>query len=756
MDRPGTSDPAGSALRRRAEARLGPVAAGADFIHSDAECRARVHELELHRIELDMQCQELAASNRELQVQREEAETRLSELRKPYLALSQTNRAILGLREERALLRRICDIALESDDYVLAWIGLDDPDHRTLTVAASSGSARGCLEGPEATGETGSPIGWPAVVTALGEGRPAVFQGPEGDPDSRAWAEWAAARGIGSCAAFPISRSGRVAGVLCLGSRRSRGFHPDSLALLAEISDGLSAALAGFDREAALMASEQRFSRIFQLSPDAIDLSGLETGIIYHHNHSFEKLYGYSAGEVNGRSTLPGGLGILTLEDRARHLAELKATGEAKDFEVSLRRKDGSRFPALLSSSLLEIGGERFNISIARDISEAKKAQESLRLSEERLRLSQERLNLALASAGMGAFEWDIQTDQRHWDATARHLLSGDSGQGAESTEAFVGLIHPEDRQLVRNSLGWAKEHGDYQVEYRVVWPDGSVHHLAARGRIFPDDRGRPDRLIGFVLDVTEQRQAEQQLLQLNEDLEGRIHRRTALLETANAELDAFSYSVSHDLRAPLRGIDGFSLALLEDCGDQLSGEGQHYLARVRAGVQHMGQLIDDLLKLSRSTRAPLNRRRLDLSAMARAVLETLRQGDPSRCVELQVEDGLWADGDPGLLHSVLENLLGNAWKYSAKVPVARIRFGGEARPDGTVVFCVRDNGAGFDMAYAAKLFGAFQRLHSPNEFEGSGIGLAIVQRILHRHGGRVWAEAEVGQGARFFFQLPP
>jgi len=621
MDRMGNLGPAKSVLRRRAEAQLGPVAAVADFIHSDADCRARVHELELHRIELDMQCQELAALNRELQRQREEAETRLSTLRKLYLALSQTNRAILGLREERALVRRICDIALESDDFVLAWIGLEDRDHRTLPVAACSGPARGCLDGIEVSRDPRSPLGWPAAVTAMGQGRPAVIQGVEGDPDSLAWLEWAAAYGIASCAAFPISRSGRVAGVLCLGSRRSLGFNPDSLALLAEISDGLSVALEGFDREAALLASEQKFARIFQLSPDAIDLTGLDTGIIYHHNHSFEKLYGYSAEEVNGRSTLPGGLGILAPEDRARHIAELKATGEAKDFEVSLRRKDGSLFPAILSSSLLEIGGERFNLSIARDI--------------------------------------------------------------------------------------------------------------------------------------TEQRRAERELLQLNEELEERILRRTAMLETANGELDAFSYSVSHDLRAPLRGIDGFSLALLEDCGDQLSGEGKHYLARVRAGVQHMGQLIDDLLKLSRSTRAPLNRRRLDLSAMARAVLDTLRQGDPSRCTELQVEDGLWADGDPGLLHSVLENLLGNAWKYSAKVPVARIRFGGEPMPDGTVAFCVRDNGAGFDMAYAAKLFGAFQRLHSPTEFEGSGIGLAIVQRILHRHGGRVWAEAEVGQGARFFFQLP-
>jgi light-regulated signal transduction histidine kinase (bacteriophytochrome) len=255
--------------------------------------------------------------------------------------------------------------------------------------------------------------------------------------------------------------------------------------------------------------------------------------------------------------------------------------------------------------------------------------------------------------------------------------------------------------------------------------------------------------------DITEARRNRALLKQLNEELEDRIRERTTRLEAANAELDAFSYSVSHDLRAPLRGIDGFSLALLEEFRDTLGPEGRHYLVRVRAGVQRMGQLIDDLLKLSRFSRGELNRTPLDLTAIAQAVGDELRRGDPERVLDLRVEDGLAASGDPGLVRALLANLLGNAWKYTAREPRAVVEVVRAPLGEGGPAFCVRDNGAGFDMAYVDKLFAPFQRLHSAHEFEGSGIGLALVQRIVHRHGGRVWAEGKVNGGARFYFSLP-
>ena len=235
----------------------------------------------------------------------------------------------------------------------------------------------------------------------------------------------------------------------------------------------------------------------------------------------------------------------------------------------------------------------------------------------------------------------------------------------------------------------------------------------------------------------------------------GELEQRTAQLEQANQELDAFSYSVSHDLRAPLRAVDGFSQALVEDCQDALGEEGRSHLSRIRLGVQRMAQLIDDLLNLSRLSRAELKAEPADLSSLFAQVAAPLAVADPARRVELSIQPGMRAQADPRLLRVVLENLLGNAWKFTSRRDQARIEAGETAGPNGERAVYVRDNGAGFNMAYADKLFQPFQRLHRADEFQGTGIGLATVQRIIHRHGGRVWAEAEPGRGATFFFTLP-
>jgi light-regulated signal transduction histidine kinase (bacteriophytochrome) len=245
-------------------------------------------------------------------------------------------------------------------------------------------------------------------------------------------------------------------------------------------------------------------------------------------------------------------------------------------------------------------------------------------------------------------------------------------------------------------------------------------------------------------------REREREVERLNAQLE----HRAVELSAVNRELEAFCYSVSHDLRSPLRSIDGFGQALLEDCSAALPPEGHAHVGRMRAASQRMGKLIDDLLHLSRVTRTELRHEPVDLSAMAREIAAELAERAPERRVAFEIEDGLAAEGDPGLLRVVLENLLGNAWKFTSRRDAARIAVGRAAR-EGKAAFFVADDGAGFDMRYAGKLFGAFQRLHRADEFSGTGIGLATVQRVVHRHGGEIWVDAAVDRGATFTFTLP-
>jgi light-regulated signal transduction histidine kinase (bacteriophytochrome) len=281
---------------------------------------------------------------------------------------------------------------------------------------------------------------------------------------------------------------------------------------------------------------------------------------------------------------------------------------------------------------------------------------------------------------------------------------------------------------------------------------DGTIIDVQVTSHVI-DFAGRPARLV-LVMDITERKRAENEIKKLNTELEQRVIERTAQLESTNRELESFSYSVSHDLRAPLRSIDGFSQALLEDYRDLLDSQAQDFLQRIRGATQHMAELIEALLSLSRVTRAELLRGRVDLSALAQVVATELRRQEPQRQVDFVIADTLEAEGDARLLQVMLENLLGNAWKFTAKCAQPRIEFGARKQADGSTAFFVRDNGAGFDMAYAGKLFGAFQRLHRMSDFSGTGIGLATVQRIVHRHGGRVWAEGEIGHGATFYFCL--
>jgi PAS domain S-box-containing protein len=268
------------------------------------------------------------------------------------------------------------------------------------------------------------------------------------------------------------------------------------------------------------------------------------------------------------------------------------------------------------------------------------------------------------------------------------------------------------------------------------------------------DSMGRVVGILVFSQDITEHRNAEAEIRRLNEELENRVSARTSELRAANQELESFAYSVSHDLRTPLRTIDGFSKLLVEEHQDDLPQSARDYLNRLRGAAQRMGHLIDDLLRLTRVSRSEIHRDQVDLSALAREAAEELRITHPERRVDVIVEATPFATGDTTLLANVIQNLLSNAWKFTAQAKDARIEFGSRTVSGDRTAWYVRDNGVGFDMVYADKLFGAFQRLHSQEEYEGSGIGLATVALIIRRHAGEVWAESVPDHGATFYFTL--
>ncbi len=309
-----------------------------------------------------------------------------------------------------------------------------------------------------------------------------------------------------------------------------------------------------------------------------------------------------------------------------------------------------------------------------------------------------------------------------------------------------------ESKTKIEATLTDLKNQGSAYLEWYHKRKNGEIFPVAISLTVIGMEEDEPVTHVIWQ-DITDRKLAEEELINYRQHLEELVEDRTNELTVVNKELKAFSYSVSHDLRAPLRSIDGFSQALLEDYADNLDEEGRHYLERIRVGAQRMGELIDALLELSRVTRREVTKQTVDLTEIAQEVLTDLQQSEPEREINCTIQTGMHAKGDKHLLHIVLANLLGNAWKYTSKQPVAEIKFGSKIE-NGKTVYFVEDNGAGFNMDYANKLFIPFQRIHRPEEFPGSGVGLATVSRIINKHGGRIWAESEPGQGSTFFFTL--
>ncbi len=416
------------------------------------------------------------------------------------------------------------------------------------------------------------------------------------------------------------------------------------------------------------------------------------------------------------------------------------------------------------SAALLESQLERKQAEEALDhkFQELRHAQEVLRRQGEELSSSREALEIERSryrelfdSAPVGYIITSGQGIIEQVNVAATTLLN-------ERAEYLVGLplgrlVAKRERATFFANLGrlTRKEVEKIDTWESVLQPhQHPAFHCSLLVNRMEDEHHRLSGLRWIIRDITERKQAEEKALRLNAELEQRVRQRTAALEAANREMEAFSYSVSHDLRAPLRSLAGFSKALLEDYAGQLDETGHKYLRHLNEAALRMNRLVNDLLQLSRSTRGELRRESVDLSGLAAGIVAELRKRDPLRNPEVQIAPGLRVTGDEGLLRIALENLLGNAWKFSSGREHPKIEMG-ELHQNGNAVFFIHDNGAGFNMAHAKRLFGVFQRLHAQEEFPGTGIGLATVRRILTRHGGEVWAEGKVNEGATFYFSLP-
>ncbi len=491
-------------------------------------------------------------------------------------------------------------------------------------------------------------------------------------------------------------------------------------ALLFEIGQRLAA-------EDAARRHAAEFEDLYNCAPCGYHSLDAE-GRFVHINDTELGWLGYAREDVVGRLKFTD---VVTAEGAAkfaRSFPTFLEQGFVHDLDFDMLRRDGSRLAVSVSATAIRDAGGRHiaSRSTVFDVTRRKRLEEEL---DHIFTLSQDLLCIADASGVLVRINpaWEHVLGYSLVDIVNRPFLDFVHPEDQTSTQAvFAEQIQGGNRITSFENRYRAKD-GDYRV---LLWNSTPV---AAEGRVYASAR-----------DITERKRSEDAL-----------HSAKLEAEAANHELEAFSYSVSHDLRAPLRAIDGFSTALLEDHSEALGGDGVRHLERVRSATRRMSDLIDDLLELSRLSRRQLVSSRVDLSAIAEDVVGQLRLQESERSVEVRIQTGLVAMGDHRLLRVVLENLLGNAWKYTRKTEGAEVEMG-RGVIDGVPAWWVRDNGAGFDMAYADRLFGAFQRLHRADEFEGTGIGLATAQRIIRRHGGRIWAEAAVDEGATFHFTLGP
>jgi PAS domain S-box-containing protein len=509
--------------------------------------------------------------------------------------------------------------------------------------------------------------------------------------------------------------------------------------------------------------ADERFRLVVEASPTAIVLANAQ-GRILLVNSGAEKLFGYDRRELGGQPVemlVPERFRAALPDYRADYSTHAESGPMGHGRELFALRKDGSEVPVEIALSPIHTDEGPLVLGAIVDITERLRAEEALRTNEADFRAS-------FYSTAVGQAQVDPATG-RYLRVNPKFCEIAGYSEEELLNMTFRELTHPDDiaADTAAQEDMFRRETPEISREKRYRRKDGQTVWVGINASLIRDAAGRPLRMLSVVQEITARKEAEsarkaaearrqmaeEAVRELNAELESRVVERTAQLEAANKELEAFSYSVSHDLRAPLRAMDGFSHALLEDYGSQLPEEGQRYLQTIRQGAQRMGALIDDLLTFSRLSRTPLTRRAVDLDRLVQDALAEIAAHQKERQIDVRVSDLPACHGDAALLKQVWINLLSNAYKYTRQRAEAVVEIGCN-RENGETVYFIRDNGTGFDMRYAGKLFGVFQRLHRADEYEGTGVGLAIVQRVIHRHGGRIWADAKVDSGATFYFTL--
>ena len=497
--------------------------------------------------------------------------------------------------------------------------------------------------------------------------------------------------------------------------------------------------------------SEERYRAIFDHATVGIFLMNSD-GYFLQVNNKLCEILGYPEDELIGKTvqevSYPDDLAEIQRQRTAFWAGLIKEVLLEKRF----LRKDGSIIWARGSSAMVHdsTGASQYSISSVIDISERMQAEEVRKENEKKMHLAAEVLrNLQ---------EGIVITDASHRIISVNPAFESITGFTADEV---IGkpprILRPGvgDDSVYQAMLAALSETGFWQGELWDRRKNGELFYEWLSVSAIKNPQGEITYHTAVFSDISDRKRTEEYIRELNAKLEQRVAERTWQLEAANKELEAFSYSVSHDLRTPLRGIDGFSRMLLQDYAERLDETGNDYLQRIRSASVRMGELIDDMLLLAQVSASKLNTELVDLSQMAHSILTAAQKLEPERKLAITIQDGIVIRADPRLLRIAIENMLGNAWKFTAKNTNASICLGSTQQDDERVIF-IKDNGAGFNMKYAHKLFGAFQRLHSTTEFEGTGIGLATVQRIINLHGGRIWADAAVGKGASFYFVIPP